>query len=255
MSLLNKVALVTGACSGIGAAIAQKFISEGAKVAIVGLNKSKLKNVFAKCEELGQEPLTIVGDLTNDDYVKKVVDDTLHKYGQLDVLVNNAGIGGATNILAPDALKIYDSVMSVNIRSMVSLTHLAVPHLIKTQGNIINISSVAGVRPYLGTGFAYNTSKAAVNHFTASIAAELGSNGVRVNNINPGPVYTDLLKNSGMNEDDENQLWNMMKESTALSKISDPEEVAELVLFLASDKARSITGSSFLIDNGVAVNG
>lgn len=253
MSLIGKVALVTGASSGIGAAIALKFISEGAKVAIVGRNVSKLKNVSAKCEELGNEHLPIIGDVTDDDNVKRIVDVTLTKYGQLDVLVNNAGIGGFASILAPNALKIYDSVMSVNIRSLVSLTNLAAPHLIKAKGNIINISSVSGVRPYVSTGFAYNVSKAAVNHFTSTIAGELARSGVRVNVVNPGPVYTDIIKNIGLKEDDEAKLWQTMKKGTALDKIADAEEVAELVLFLASNKARSITGSSFLIDNGTVV--
>lgn len=250
MSLLNKVALVTGGSSGIGAAVAQKFISEGAKVVIVGRNATKLKNVSAKCEALGSQPLTIVGDVTNDDNVKKIVDDTLNKYGQLDVLVNNAGIAGMTSILAPDALKTYDSIMAVNIRALVSLTNLAAPHLIKTKGNMINISSVSGIRPYALTGFAYNVSKAAVNHFTATIAAELARSGVRANVVNPGPIDTDIAKNMGVSPEDEVKMWQTMKKATALGKISDAEEVAELVLFLASDKARSITGASFVIDNG-----
>lgn len=253
MSLLGRVALITGASSGIGAAIALKFISEGAKVAIVGRNVSKLKNVSAKCEELGEEHLPLIGDVTDDDNVKRIVDVTLTKYGQLDILVNNAGIAGFASILAPNALKIYDSLMSVNIRALVGITNLCAPHLIKTKGNIINMSSVSGVRPYIGTGFAYNVSKAAVNHFTSTIAGELARNGVRVNVVNPGPVHTDIVKNIGMAEDDEAKLWLAMKKSTALGKIADAEEVAELVLFLASDKARSITGSSFLIDNGTVV--
>lgn len=253
MSLLGRVALVTGASSGIGAAIALKFISEGAKVAIVGRNVNKLKNVSSKCEELGSEHLTIVGDVTDDDSLKRIVDVTLHKYGQLDVLVNNAGIGGFSSILAPNALKIYDSVMAVNIRALVSLTNLAGPHLIKTKGNIVNISSVSGIRPYVGTGFAYNLSKAAVNHFTSTIAGELARNGVRANVVNPGPVQTDIIKNAGMREDDEAKFWEGLKKGTLLGKIADPEEVAELVLFLASDKARSITGSSFIIDNGTVI--
>lgn len=253
MSLLGKVALVTGASSGIGASTALKFISEGAKVAIVGRNVSKLKDVSAKCEELGNEHLTIVGDVTDDDSVKRIVDVTLHKYGQLDILVNSAGIGGFSSIFAPNALKIYDSVMSVNIRALVSLTNLVAPHLIKTKGNIVNISSVSGIRPYVSTGFAYNLSKAAVNHFTSTVAVEFARHGVRVNVINPGPVQTDIIKNAGMKEDDEAKFWQGLKKGTVLGKIADPEEVAELVLFLASNKARSITGSSFLIDNGTVI--
>lgn len=253
MSLLGRVALVTGGSSAIGAAIALKFISEGAKVAIVGRNVSKLKDVCAKCEELGNEHLTIVGDVTDDDNVKRIVDVTLNKYEKLDVLVNNAGTAVFSSILAPNALKIYDTVMSVNIRSLVSLTNLAAPHLIKTKGNIINISSVSGIRPYIGTGFAYNVSKAAVNHFTSTIAGELARSGVRANVVNTGLVHKDICKNAGIKEDVEAKFWQGLKEEIALGKIADAEEVAELVLFLASDKARSITGSSFIIDNGTVI--
>lgn len=253
MSFLNKVALVTGASSGIGASIAQRFSAEGAKVVIVGRNEKKLQGISEKCEQSGNKPLTIIVDVTNDDSAKKIVSDTLNSFGKLDVLVNNAGIGKTSSILAPDALQVYDQVMATNLRAIVNMTNQAAPHLIQTKGNIVNISSTAGVGVFLATGFAYNASKAALDHFTRTVAAELSRKGVRVNGISPGPVATEIVSNMGVTEEYEAKFWDAMKKSTALNRISDPEEIADLVMYLASDKARGITGSSFVIDNGALV--
>ncbi|KAI5635978.1 enoyl-(Acyl carrier protein) reductase domain-containing protein [Phthorimaea operculella] len=251
MSLLNKVALITGAGSGIGAAIATKLSAEGALVAIVGFEKSKLEAVAEKCNRNQNKSLVIEGDLTKEEFVSKVVKETVDKFGKIDVLVNNAGVGQAyPSILSSKALQDYDYVMNINIRTIVNMTNLVAPHLITSKGNIINISSSAGLRPFLATGFAYNTSKAAVDHFTRSVALELAPKGVRVNGINPGPTSTNIFKNGGYDSVLEEKAWKIMKKATALGRIGDPEEVADMALFLASDKARGITGASFSVDNG-----
>ncbi|KAJ2944436.1 hypothetical protein O0L34_g3774 [Tuta absoluta] len=254
MSFLNKVAIVTGGSSGIGASIAAKLSAEGAFVAIVGRNQAKLAAVAEICKQKNNKPLIIAGDITIDDTAKKIVSETVNKFGKIDILVNNAG---ATNvepsILYPKALQEFDNLMNLNVRSVVNLTNIAAPHLLESKGNIINISSIAGLRPYAATGFAYNTSKAALDHFTRSIAVELAAKGVRVNGINPGPVKTDILKNNGAEAENEEKLWKIMMKGTALGRISDAEEIADLVLFLASDKARGITGAFFVVDNGTTI--
>ncbi|KAI5635977.1 enoyl-(Acyl carrier protein) reductase domain-containing protein [Phthorimaea operculella] len=251
MSFLHKVALITGASSGIGSAIATKLSAEGALVAIIGLDKRKLRAVAEKCNQNQNKLLVIEGDLTKEEFVNNVVRETVDKFGKIDVLVNSAGIGHAKfSILSSKALQIFDRVMKINIRTIVNLTNLAAPYLIESKGNIINISSSSGMRPFLATGLAYNTSKAAVDHFSRSIALELAPKGVRVNGINPGPTRTDIFKNFGIDSALEEKAWNMMKNGTALGRVGDPEEVADLALFLASEKARGITGASFLIDNG-----
>ncbi|KAJ2944438.1 hypothetical protein O0L34_g3776 [Tuta absoluta] len=249
MSFRSKVALITGAGSGIGAAIATKLSAEGALVAIVGLDKGELEAVAGKCNQNQNKTLVIEGDLTKDKFVNKVVNETIHKFGKIDVLVNNAGVGHAhPSILSSKALEDYDYVMKINIRTIVNMTNLVAPHLISSKGNIVNISSSAGLRPFLATGFAYNVSKAAVDHFTRSVALELSPKGVRVNGINPGPTSTNIFKNGGYDAVLEEKAWKIMRKATG--RIGDPEEVADLALFLASDKARGITGASFLIDNG-----
>ena len=246
MSLLNKVALVTGASSGIGAAIAAKFAKEGAKVAIIGRNTVKLNNVAKECSN----PLVIAADVTKEEDAKRLVNETVKHFGKLDILVNNAGIGGTASILSEDAMASFDKIMATNLRSAVHLTHLTAPHLLKTKGNIINISSVAALT-LLGKGsYAYCASKAGLDHFSRSIAQELASKGIRVNTVNPGPVRTDIVKNFGATGELEELIFKQMQQATLLKRVSDPEEIADLVLFLASDKARGITGSSFVSDNG-----
>ncbi|XP_063891970.1 uncharacterized oxidoreductase TM_0325-like [Helicoverpa armigera] len=247
MSFLNKVVIVTGSSSGIGAAIAIKFAEEGAKVAIVGRNQEKLNNVAKKCGK----PLVLVADVTKEEDAKRIVDETVKVFGKLDVLVNNAGIGGGSSITADNAIEIFDKIMSTNLRAPVYLTHLAAPHLIKTKGNIVNISSVAALKILMPEVFAYSASKAALDHFSRAVALELASSGVRVNTVNPGPVKTDIIENMGLSEAAIDVTFKQMEDMTQLKRISDSEEIADLVLFLASDKAKAITGSSYVSDNGM----
>ncbi|KAJ0174698.1 hypothetical protein K1T71_009806 [Dendrolimus kikuchii] len=255
MNFSNKVVLVTGASSGIGAAIAIKFSEQGAKVALVGRNETKLSNVSKKCADSGGEPLVILADITNNDDAKRIISETIGKFGKLDVLVNNAGICTFASITALQTMDVFDKVMATNLRSAVYITHLCVGYLEETKGNIINISSIAGLAVLSKQLFAYSTSKAALDHFTRCIALELASKGVRVNSVNPGPVKTDIYENSGYNEATEQIIWETMKKATAVDRITEPEEIADLVLFLTSDKAKSITGSVYVADNGMLLKG
>lgn len=249
MSFDGKVVLVTGSSSGIGAAIAIKFSELGAKVSIVGRNEKKLNEVAKKCKD----PLVIVADVAKEDDAKRIVADTVKHYGQLDVLVNSAGICAGSSILAENTMETYDQVMATNLRAIVYLTHLAAPHIIKTKGNIVNISSVSSLRTMAKESFAYNSAKAGLDHFTRSVAAELASSGVRVNAVNPGMVKTDLLINMGVPEEQRESVYEFMKTYTAQKRVSEPEEIAEVVVFLASDKAIAVTGANYLCDNGVTI--
>lgn len=158
-----------------------------------------------------KDPLVIIADVTKEDDAKRIVADTAKHYRQLDVLVNSAGICDGASILAENTMKAYDQVMATNLRAIVHLTHLAAPHIIKTKGNIVNISSVSALRTISKEGFAYNTAKAGLDHFTRSIAAELASSGVRVNAVNPGMVKTDLLTNMGLPEKQRESVYEFMK--------------------------------------------
>lgn len=169
MSFKGKVVIVTGASSGIGAATAIKFSEEGANVVLVARNEAKLANVSKKCKN----SLTLCADVTKDEDVQKIINETIKEFGQIDVLVNNAGTGlGSNGLTGGVDMKGYDQVMSVNLRSAVHLSGLAVPHLIKSKGNIINISSIAGkMAPSNPALMFYCISKAGIDHFTACAAA------------------------------------------------------------------------------------
>ncbi|XP_072940656.1 3-oxoacyl-[acyl-carrier-protein] reductase FabG-like [Epargyreus clarus] len=248
MSFKNKVVIVTGGSAGIGAATAVKFAEESANVVIVGRNEVKLREVAEECKKFNADCHVVKADITTESEVKNIIDETIKKYGKLDVLVNNAGIVRAGIILDGRLMKDYDEIMNTNLKSVVVLTCLAAPYLIKTKGNIVNISSISGAREGISRFIAYSISKAGLDIFTRGTASEMGSHGVRVNSISPGPVKTEIVRTGGIDEDISE--W---KSTTALGRISEPEEVADLILYLASDKAGGITGSNYVCDNGSLV--
>lgn len=195
MSFADKVVIITGASSGIGAAAAVHFSELGAKVTITGRNEENLIETKAKCIN---EVLSIAADVNDENDRKKIIDGTVKRYGKIDVLVNNAGIGENGDILTT-TLDQYDTVMNTNVRSVFHLTQLAVPFLIKTQGNVVNISSVAGQRQFPNL-LVYCMSKAAIDQFTKCVALELAPKNVRVNAVNPAFIVTNFHKRLGMDE-------------------------------------------------------
>ncbi|XP_045530512.1 3-oxoacyl-[acyl-carrier-protein] reductase FabG-like [Pieris brassicae] len=246
MSFQGKVVLITGASSGIGASTAFEFAKNGASVAIVGRNVEKLNKAAENCSKYSK-PLVIQADIGEDDECKKIVASVVKTFGKLDVLVNNAGIMRHGTILEGNLLEIYDEIMKVNMRGHLNVTSLAVPYLVKTKGNIINISSVAAsLTPKIEGVTPYCVSKAALNHFTRCAAVELAGEGVRVNTVSPGPVITDILDNAGMT----NVKIENFADTMPLKRVSQSVEIADMILFLASDKAVGVTGSEFIVDNG-----
>lgn len=169
MSFSGKVVIVTGGSSGIGAATAILFAKEGARVAIVGRNETKLNNVAKQCAEHGTTPLIIRADLANEDEVKTIVKNTVDQFGQLDILVNNAGIYKLALITDPNILKTYDAVMNTNLRSVIQLTNLAAPYLKETKGNIVNVSSISSHRIFGEKYMPYALSKIGMDHFTVPL--------------------------------------------------------------------------------------
>jgi NAD(P)-dependent dehydrogenase (short-subunit alcohol dehydrogenase family) len=251
-NLSGKVALITGASSGIGAATAVLFARLGAKLAIMGRNEANLLDVSKNCSQhltAGTEsPLMLIGDLTSEHDVKRIVDKTVERFGRLDILVNNAGVLEFGSI-ETTSLEQYDRVMNVNVRAVYQLTMLAVPHLIKTQGSIVNVSSVNGTRSFSGV-LAYCISKSAVDQLTKCTALELASKKVRVNSVNPGVVVTDLQKRGGLTDDAYAKFLERSKETHALGRPGETEEVARAIAFLASDEASFITGENLHVDGG-----
>lgn len=246
MSFLGKVVLITGASSGIGAATARRLAKQGASLALCGRNTTNLSSV---AKDIGAEKTIIVpGDITNETDTQRIFDQTIEKYGKLDVLINNAGIL-ETGTIENTSLEQYDRVMATNIRSIYHLTMLAVPHLIKSEGNIVNVSSVNGIRSFPGV-LAYNISKTAVDQFTRCVALELAPKNVRCNSVNPGVTITNLHKRGGMNEEAYAKFLEHTKTTHALGRAGRPDEVADAILFLASDAATFITGANLPVDGG-----
>ncbi|XP_049876415.1 uncharacterized oxidoreductase TM_0325-like [Pectinophora gossypiella] len=245
----DKVVIVTGSTSGIGAAAALKFANLYAKVVIVGRNEERLKAVKEQVKNAkGIEPLAIKADVANDADVKKIVEQTIERFGRIDVLVNNAGVGGFSSL--EDGIEPFDKIISTNLRSVYLLTGLVTPYLKKTKGNIINISSLAGLKP-VPEFLAYSVSKAGLDMFTKCLAKSLAPDGIRVNSVNPGPVTTNFQTTSGMSKQQEDEFYKNRTEKSPFNKIATADEVADLTVFLASDRAGSITGSLHLIDNGL----
>lgn len=175
--------LVTGAARGIGAEGARHFAKLGAKVAMVDMNEKLLKEVADEISKSGApKPLSIVADVTTD--AQRILDETVKHFGQLDILINNAAVLLDDNIIDFD-MNQYDRVMNINLRSVISLTHLAIPHLEKTKGNVINVTSMAALAAR-NQYMSYALSKCALAHFTRNAAICLASKGIRVNSIQPG---------------------------------------------------------------------
>jgi len=248
-SIAGKVAIVTGASSGIGAATAVQFAKLGALLAITGRNVENLEKTAKQCQEHGgQEPLMIKADLIQEEDCTKIIKDTVSKYGKLDILVNNAGVlemGSIENT----SLEQYDRVMGVNMRSVYHLTMMAVPHLEVTKGNVVNVSSVNGIRSFPGV-LAYNVSKAALDQFTRCVALELATKQIRVNSVNPGVIITELQKRGGLDEERYAKFLEHSRTTHALGRPGDVDEVAKAITFLASDDASFSTGVSLPVDGG-----
>ncbi|XP_054166157.1 3-oxoacyl-[acyl-carrier-protein] reductase FabG-like [Oppia nitens] len=254
----GKVVLITGSSSGIGAATAVQFAKSGANVVITGRRSDKLAEVAKQCSSVSPKQLPtleVVGDLTNDEDIKRLVETTIRHFGRLDILVNNAGGLTESQLNDSDFYQKFQNEMQLNLNSMVLLTHLSVDHLAKTRGNIVNISSVAGLRA-LTTNSAYCMAKCSVDMFTKCCAAELGSKHIRVNVINPGPIKTLALTTShGMTIEQNDALFDKIGSLTPVGRAGLAHEVADTVLYLASDHSRFVTGAQLIIDGGmVAAN-
>ena len=250
-SFAGKVVMVTGSTSGIGHAVAVRFAVAGARVVALGRDQSALSEVNSEIERSGADALTIATDVTNESDLRHALDAAIDKFAGLDVLVNAAG-HISTGTIEDTSLAAWDAMMNVNLRAVFHLMQMATPHLIKSKGNIVNISSVTGLRSFPGV-LAYCVSKAAVDQLTRCSALELASKGVRVNAVNPGVVVTEIHKRGGMKTEDYERFLEHSKATHPLGRVGDPNEIAELVLYLASEKAAWITGATYSIDGGRAL--
>jgi NAD(P)-dependent dehydrogenase (short-subunit alcohol dehydrogenase family) len=244
----DKCVLVTGATSGIGRAAALKFAAEGARVALVGRKADALDETRKAMTAGGERALAIQADVTEERDVGRIVDDTVRAFGGLDVLVCAAGVIG-TGSIETTTPELWDQMMAVNVRSVFRLVQCALPALVARKGNVVVVSSVNGQRAFPNV-LAYCCSKAAVDQFVMCTSLELAPKGVRVNAVNPGVTRTNLHRRSGMSEADYAAFVERSKTTHPIGRIGEPEEVADTILFLASDRAAMITGNCVFVDGG-----
>ena len=245
--LKGKVAIITGGTRGIGFAIVQKFLENGAKVALLGSKSetvekaiSELKNQNSNYEVIGFYP-----NLTNEGEVKDTFEKVEKSFGSIDILVNNAGVSSRTK-LEDYTEEEYDKVSNLNIKSVFVCSKVVVPYLKKTKGVILNTSSMVSIygQP---SGVMYPASKFAVNGITKSLARELAPFGIRVNAVAPGVIETDMVKNLP------EEMIKPLIQTIPLGRIGSPEDIANAFIFLASNMASYITGVVLSVD-GAATN-
>jgi NAD(P)-dependent dehydrogenase (short-subunit alcohol dehydrogenase family) len=246
--LKDRVMLVTGATSGMGRACARAFVAEGAKVAVAGRRKDRLAELE---QELGDRAFTLDGDVLNGATCQQWVDDTVQHFGRLDGLVNAAGVLGPGSAADTTDAE-WDRIMDTNLRSVFVLTRAAIPHLAKHKGSVVNLSSVAGPRPYPNL-IAYCVSKAALDQLTRCTALDLAPLGIRVNAVNPGVVVTELHTVTHAVADYPAFL-EKGKTTHPIGRVGKAEEVASLIVYLMGDDAGWITGVTWSIDGGRALS-
>jgi meso-butanediol dehydrogenase/(S,S)-butanediol dehydrogenase/diacetyl reductase len=245
MRFEGKVVIITGAASGIGLAAAKRFGSEGALLSLADLNADMLK---AEVESLDIERKRVTAhrvDVSVEQELNDLVAATLERFGHIDVLVNNAGIGafGYVTEVTPED---WRRVLAVDLDSVYLGSRAALPHLMKTRGNIVNTASISGMYGDYGLA-AYNAAKAGVINLTRAMAIDHGPHGVRVNSVSPGLIATPLA--APLHGD--NRIMSDYSRLVPLGRAGKPEEIASAIAFLASDDASYVTGSNLVVDGGV----
>ena len=252
MDFTGKVALITGGGNGIGRAAAAAFAKHGAKVVVVDRDGAAAEATAGIIRQNGGEALAVTADVTKSDDVKAYVKAAIDKHGRIDCFFNNAGIEGKVAHTADYDEAVFDAVLGVNVKGVfLGLRHV-LPHMIRQKsGAVVNTASVAGLVATPGMP-AYVASKHAVIGLTKTAAGEVARQGVRVNAVNPGVVRTNLHRSAGMNDDAYAAFVERSKTTHPIGRIGEPEEIADLILFLASSKAEWITGVTYSIDGGRA---
>lgn len=240
--------IVTGATSGIGRATAVRFAREGWGVLAVGRDAGELAGLSKTLGAAGGHCVPFAADVTDSENAPQIVKAAVEAFGGLHALVNAAGIIGSGSVETMD-LEEGDYMMAVNVRAPLMLIQATVPSLALTRGSIVNVSSVAGLRAFPNL-LAYCVSKAALDQLTRCAALDLAPKGIRVNAVNPGVVITNLHRRSGMTEEAYTAFLEHSKTTHPLGRAGDPDEIADLIFFLASDRASWITGETISIDGG-----
>jgi meso-butanediol dehydrogenase / (S,S)-butanediol dehydrogenase / diacetyl reductase len=249
MRFAEKVIVVTGAGSGIGAATAALFAREGAILSLADINSDSLATQAKGLSTRGPAPLQSMIDVSNQDQAEKLIASTVEHFGRLDVLVNNAGLGilgRVTELSARDWRKMF----SVDVDGIFFASRAAIPHLIRTKGSIVNVSSISGLFGDHGLA-GYNAAKGAVVNLTRAMAVDHGEEGIRVNAVCPGSIATPAT--APLHADA--RVLNHYTDAIPLGRAGKPEEIAEVIAFLASSQASYVNGHCLVADGGLTASG
>lgn len=247
MIMKNKVALITGAAAGIGRATALEFARQGAKTAISDIDKEGLDETAKMIESEGGEVLSLLVDVSKSDEVKEMIGNTLDHFGRLDFACNNAGIEGKMAATADYSEEEWDKVLNINLRGQWLCMKYEIPAILKQGGAIVNVSSILG-KVGFAEAPAYTAAKHGLIGLTKAAALEYSGKGIRINAVCPGFIETPMLERAGITSDKET------KEQTValhpIGRLGESEEVAEAIVWIASEKASFVSGHSLMVDGG-----
>ncbi|KAK0396229.1 hypothetical protein QR680_001631 [Steinernema hermaphroditum] len=246
----GKVVIVTGSSSGIGQATAIMYAKEGACVTITGRDEERLKATKERILSNGvteDRVLMVVGNVQEEQCAKALVTETIAKWNRIDILINNAGVTVKPDV-DPESLETFDYIFSINLRGVIQLTKLVLPHLMATKGNVVSVSSVVAYRPIPDLSY-YSMTKAALDHFTRLFAIKYAKNNVRFNNVNPGFTKTSIFTRHRPIEDEQA----VLQEIVPMGRMAKSDEIADAILFLTSNHASYITGTTLVVDGGFCI--
>ncbi len=244
----GRIAVVTGASSGIGRAVVAQLAKEGANIVLIGRDENALLQVLTDFGLNPQRHLTLTKDLLDDEAASEIVSSVISRFGRLDVLINAAGVIGSGSIV-DTLIAGWDEMMRLNLRVVFQLIQESIPYMESSKGCVVNVSSVAGPRAFPNL-LSYCVSKAGLDQLTRRVALDLALWGIRVDGVNPGVVRTNLHLRGGMDSETYQSFLEHSKTTHPLGRIGQPEEIAALVCFLASEDAAWITGETVSIDGG-----
>lgn len=250
--LKDKVAIITGAASGIGRATAIAFAKEGAKLVLNDIDEEKLAGVIKEIEKHGPAD-TVIGDISLESTANQLAEKAIQRYDRVDVLVNNAGIHYIEDIteVTPED---FDYCIGVNLKSMFLCSKAVIPKMVEQKsGSIINlgsISSFVGQEMMGKSTFLYNMTKAAAVQLARSLATRYAEDGIRANAVCPGGTRTDQIKEKHLGDMPVDEFWKAVGESHVLKRHGTPDEIANAIVFLASDESSFVTGTSLVVDGG-----